>query len=348
MQDRVPLYPGRVTLTPVSGQANTYDLTRADQPTQEGTPLNKASLLKDTTASAFGLGTDAVPDDALHLLSRFQSGLGNEYIWAKINREIKDTYNETICTDSSTPFMQPSGASTYTMSYGDSYTVNENGYVTLTGETGSFTLNAPFNPDKFEILKGKWFRDVKIDNKIIYLPSDTIITQTTDTGTSYSVNMRSSNGWTSRWNFKKNVIFDTILGYVNSPNPDAYPPTVSDGYIYNPLGQLGDKVRIATGSYTGTGTYGEGNPNSLTFAFEPRFLYIFGGGNTAFMCPLLTYRPPSAGGSTVGGICENGTYKYDVYSAYSIDRKIYKWLSRNNAAYQQNSNGVVYSYLALG
>ena len=65
MQDRVPLYPGRVTLTPVSGQANTYDLTRADQPTQEGTPLNKASLLKDATAARLGLGTSAVPDDVL-------------------------------------------------------------------------------------------------------------------------------------------------------------------------------------------------------------------------------------------------------------------------------------------
>lgn len=35
-----------------------------DQPTQEGTPLNKASLLKDSTAALLGLGTDAVPDDA--------------------------------------------------------------------------------------------------------------------------------------------------------------------------------------------------------------------------------------------------------------------------------------------
>lgn len=64
MQDRVSLYPGRVKLEPVAGQANTYDLTRADQPTQEGTPINKASLLKDSTAALLGLGTDAVPDDA--------------------------------------------------------------------------------------------------------------------------------------------------------------------------------------------------------------------------------------------------------------------------------------------
>ena len=52
MQDRVSLYPGRVKLEPVAGQANLYDLTRADQPTQEGTPLNKASLLSDATAAA--------------------------------------------------------------------------------------------------------------------------------------------------------------------------------------------------------------------------------------------------------------------------------------------------------
>ena len=32
---------------------------------QQGTPLNKDTLLKDATAALFGLGTDAVPDDVL-------------------------------------------------------------------------------------------------------------------------------------------------------------------------------------------------------------------------------------------------------------------------------------------
>lgn len=63
MQDRVSLYPGRVKLVPVAGQENTYDMVRADSPTQEGTPLNKDSLLKDATAALYGLGSDAVPDD---------------------------------------------------------------------------------------------------------------------------------------------------------------------------------------------------------------------------------------------------------------------------------------------
>lgn len=76
MQDRVSLYPGRVKLEPVAGQANTYDLTRADQPTQEGTPINKANLLSDATAAAIKAllasqtENPATPNDALAILAQ--------------------------------------------------------------------------------------------------------------------------------------------------------------------------------------------------------------------------------------------------------------------------------------
>lgn len=70
MIDRVSRFPGRVVLTPVPGQANTYDLSRADEPSETGTPLNKATLLKDTTAALFDLGTAALPDDALSYIGR--------------------------------------------------------------------------------------------------------------------------------------------------------------------------------------------------------------------------------------------------------------------------------------
>jgi hypothetical protein len=42
----------------------------------------------------------------------------------------------------------------------------------------------------------------------------------------------------------------TLVGYVNSSDYDAYPPAVSDGYTYTALGQVGNKVRVATGSFT--------------------------------------------------------------------------------------------------
>ena len=48
VKDRIPTYPGRVKLIPVAGQANTYDLVRADEPIEEGTPINRALFLSLT------------------------------------------------------------------------------------------------------------------------------------------------------------------------------------------------------------------------------------------------------------------------------------------------------------
>lgn len=42
--DRVPLNPGRITLEPVDGMENTFDMKRADNPSVVGTPINKATL----------------------------------------------------------------------------------------------------------------------------------------------------------------------------------------------------------------------------------------------------------------------------------------------------------------
>ena len=67
--DRIPTYPGRVTLTPVSGQTNTYDLVRADQPIEEGTPINKVlfdqkayTLTGDVTLYVATTGSDVTGD----------------------------------------------------------------------------------------------------------------------------------------------------------------------------------------------------------------------------------------------------------------------------------------------
>lgn len=65
MQDRVSATPGRMLITPENGQPAFYATVKmADNPTVEGTPLNKANLLTDATAALYGLGTDAVPDKA--------------------------------------------------------------------------------------------------------------------------------------------------------------------------------------------------------------------------------------------------------------------------------------------
>lgn len=217
MQDRVPLYPGRVTLTPVSGQANTYDMARADQPSQEGTPLNKGSLLKDSTAALFGLGTDAVPDDALAILSRFHKGLGNEFIWSRSSAVINKAsvayvtlgtttqgntiyYSDTVAVNGSTIVLQnPSSVNSQSMTAGDS------------------------------TLSGKYFYISTSASSIYYVDSSATMERS---GTSYLIKAAACSATI------------TPAGYVNSPNDDAYPPAVSDGYTYRLLGQVGGASRF--------------------------------------------------------------------------------------------------------
>ena len=50
MQDRVSRYPGRIKLIPVDKNKGIYDVVRADEPTQEGTPLNTANLFSSATS----------------------------------------------------------------------------------------------------------------------------------------------------------------------------------------------------------------------------------------------------------------------------------------------------------
>lgn len=70
MTDRQPTYPGRVTLTPVEGQTNKYDMVMADEPTDVGTPPIKANLLSDTTSQKiFGETNNHTVNEALNAIS---------------------------------------------------------------------------------------------------------------------------------------------------------------------------------------------------------------------------------------------------------------------------------------
>ena len=70
--DRVSAYPGRVKLTPVTGETNMYTMERADSPITEGTLINKAlfdnkayTVTEDTTVYVTTVGDDANGDGTL-------------------------------------------------------------------------------------------------------------------------------------------------------------------------------------------------------------------------------------------------------------------------------------------
>lgn len=70
MKDRVSKYPGRVLITPEDGSPAFYaTMTRADEPTQAGDPLNKSTLLSDNVAALMELGAEATPNDMFAALS---------------------------------------------------------------------------------------------------------------------------------------------------------------------------------------------------------------------------------------------------------------------------------------
>lgn len=141
-----------------------------------------------------------------------------------------------------------------------------------------------------------------------------------------------------------------IVDYVNSHDPSAYPPAVSDGYTYTALGKLGEKVQIATGSYTGTGTYGISNPCSLTFEFAPKMIMIFGkldNADNAYFgfwiqgssgMPIFISR---AGSSSDGGV----SYGQNA----SLSENTFSWYNRfGSAQISLNASGQLYSYIAIG
>ena len=65
MKDRVSANPGRVKLTPEDGSPAFYaTMERADNPTEEGTPLNKSTLLSDAACDLLEIPQTSTPNEA--------------------------------------------------------------------------------------------------------------------------------------------------------------------------------------------------------------------------------------------------------------------------------------------
>ena len=123
-------------------------------------------------------------------------------------------------------------------------------------------------------------------------------------------------------------------------------------------------ARIATGTYVGTGTYGADNPNSLTFDFVPKAVFIIGtkdsdgvhhaymfgydtGGNglsqqTAMYYDLLTTNYVES----VGFGIPYGSGK-SHFGKRSNDGKTFSWYADYSSSYQFNDAGTTFYYMAL-
>ena len=104
----------------------------------------------------------------------------------------------------------------------------------------------------------------------------------------------------------------------------------TDGKDVNTL--IAEGLQMTAGGYTGTGTSGEGAPNTLAFGFAPRLLVLY----KADGSEAVVLGAAAAGGSgTVGGI----SYTFSTGGA--------SWYAASAAA-QKNENGQSYGYYAIG
>lgn len=425
MQDREPTYPGRVTLTPVYGLANTYDMERADRPLQEGTPLNKASLLKDATAALFGKPNTAVPDDILSLLSKSVlaqikekytkttigtlavgktitlniSGKAKEFIVVHQGKPsslydgscsgtwllMKDIYENRVWQRGSIPKYESSDIHAYLnntfLNLFDSnikdaikqvkipYVNGTGGSAVASGANGLST--------KIFLLSGYELGLTSSDNQ--YFPQDGAKLSYFESGTGTSANKKriaNLNGGAIDWWLRSPYTTGNNFAWYIDPYGDhgfrdvsrtagirpalILPSTFaiytdSSGNIYTeqehetkitdvlgnlisiPSGQIKDGVKIATGSYTGTGTYGASNPNSLTFEFEPKLVLV----NENSQYGLIAIKDCTAALAAVNTMQQRVTWDNKTVSWYCTG-------TNRSAFTQYNAAGTTYNYIAIG
>lgn len=334
MQDRVPLYPGRVKMTPVAGQTNTFDMVRADDPTQEGTPLNKATLLKDATAALYGFGTGAVPDDVLAELGKYK-----QYWWRRRIHTV--TWEISTTTKGNNIIVR----SNETVQYSDSIHVENDGTIVLDDPKTSVPANYD-NRDAFNnAIKNYWKYGNWSDRSNVWYGGSPVTNWSDDHPNSFT-------------NLKQVIATKTSenIGeweFIQDTNRNAYPDSGNkDGFDYQYIGVPLDNAvtasEIETGSYVGTGTYGSANPNTLTFGFEPKIVLIKPSTNGTlskyWMC--FTNGLGTSGGGLVWG-SESYTLGYKV--SYSFYGNTVQWYTTDvRSTPQANDADTTYGYIAIG
>lgn len=141
------------------------------------------------------------------------------------------------------------------------------------------------------------------------------------------------------WTYTKTAInFPTTGGVaqLSMNGQNVFPPTLAEcvrvptvwgGTMDKALELLLPVVNsavIQVGTYEGTGTFGQDNPNKLTFDDTPLVVTVYGGGQTLVISST------------------------DTSSQAYIDGNTAKWYSTENAAAQMNVSGTTYSYVTVG
>lgn len=121
---------------------------------------------------------------------------------------------------------------------------------------------------------------------------------------------------------------------------------VFGGLISIPGEQIVGGTKIATGSYTGTGTYGKANAITLNFDFKPKLVIVTLSNRSEYICSGLIM----VEGATVAHASEfPSSYNSNYYSMITWGENSVSWYcTASDAIYMLNGSGYLYNYFAIG
>ena len=142
------------------------------------------------------------------------------------------------------------------------------------------------------------------------------------------------------------LAFPSVAGSVLRQGASGAPYWTSLQDLVAALGDAGG-VRIATGSYTGTGTYGASNPCSLTFPFVPKLVIILTSRNTNYN-DFGIFRPDSSLGISGYATKTGSSSGLTLTPSVVLSGQTLNWYSEQSTNLQLNTSSATYHYLALG
>lgn len=320
-----------------------------------GDYYTKEETLTDTTAAQFGLDENATPDDVLSWLGKY-----NEHWWKVRTYSDNGAYvlQKSEKSHYANYFYLTQGyteTSQRTLEYSDNVICNPStGEVSMVNPATMTTTGSNHSLSNYSTLRGMYVKNSydKPGEIVVVPPSSNTYTleEKKSSGGEYSYRFYLTNmtywAMTSVWQS------DIVVGewqYLHSPDENAYPKSgISNKMEYQYLGVPFEKFptmpQIETGSYTGTGKYGSSNPNSLTFAFTPKTLFVFSGIEAV----------GANGFGWVNGMTEGVPMNYVHSSSYlykltiSSDGNTVTWYSSDSIDCQFNASSRKYYYIAFG
>ena len=283
------------------------------------------NILRNATKELYGLNEASGPDDAFAFLGKY-----NQHWWS-YTPEAKFISANAVQTNYILQSTSDDNTKV-TWYYGTSYVFDNN--------TGEYTISNPSSISRgytqnLNELKGTYcMQSVSSGKKMLYLSSDVSISQ------SYA---NTYNFVASSCTIYRASLETVTTTYYHSSDRNAY--SESDGYVYLgiPFNNAVTPPRIQTGSYVGTGKSGSSNKNSLTFDFEPKFVYVMPSSNGYDGKRLFLIRDCTKSASGTASSTENTIeWSGNTVSWYGGVGQT------SHIEGQLNVSGTTYRYFAIG